>query len=50
MITSVSGKPTLNAPPIINPNAESKFASLRIALPDMIAAPSLTIHHQAAIA
>jgi len=39
MITIVSGKPTLNAPPIINANAESKFASLRIALPDIIAAP-----------
>ena len=39
MISSVSGKPTLNAPPIINANAESKFASLRIALPDIIAAP-----------
>ncbi len=27
MITSVIGKPTPNAPPIINANAESKFAS-----------------------
>jgi hypothetical protein len=33
------GRPTLNAPPIINANAESKFASLRIALPDIIATP-----------
>jgi hypothetical protein len=36
MITSVIGKPTPNAPPIIKANAESKFAShctLRRAMP-----------------
>ena len=27
MITSVIGNPTLNAPPITNANAESKFVS-----------------------
>jgi hypothetical protein len=40
MITTASGKPTLNAPPTINAKAESKFASLWTALPDMIATPS----------
>jgi hypothetical protein len=36
MITSVIGKPTPNAPPIINANAESKFASARSIRPAML--------------
>jgi hypothetical protein len=35
MITMVIGKATPNAPPIINANADSKFASARTSCPDM---------------
>jgi len=36
MITSAIGNPTPNAPPIINANAESKFASARTIRPAML--------------